>query len=112
MATNQDVTFNLGEDWLLAVTVRDNAGSVIQDALNAAKFSVGKLGAAPLLSLTLGSGVEALGTPGVYQVIVPPASQDAFSSGVYQYEFWATLNDGTITLQNKGRLVLLGTLDP
>lgn len=107
MTTRADLTFDLGEDWVISITCNMADGVTVLDLTGAAIALVVGTFAAPVLTST---GSISAPTAGRALFRVSPAQQSSapIAAGVYQYTIRATLSDGTLSDQAYGVLKIRG----
>lgn len=107
MAINNDLGFDLGEDWVVALTCHQADGVTLLDLTGATvTWAIsGILGFSPTIAV---SGAPA---SGVVNLRATPAQQTAAGilAGSYTYTMRAVLADGTKTDQSAGLLTIRQT---
>ena len=104
MSLWQAGTFYIGETWVISGYVRDANGAIVD-----------LTGATIQLRITLGNAVifDLVGTilppptTGTYLFEITPDQQANLELTTYKYEVRATLNDGTISVQNVGEITVI-----
>ena len=110
MATQQSLTFYLGEDWIIELACRDADGSALANLADV-QLVLSTLQGDKLLEQTVANGARAnqpIAGAGLFRV--QPSSQAPFSPGRYDYQARAILTDGTITTQAAGIVTLVAGL--
>ena len=107
MTTRADLSFDLGEDWIVNITCNLADGLTILDLTSASIEMIVGTFSTPLITAV---GTISAPTTGKAIFHITPAQQTsaAISAGPYQYTIRATLSDGTLSDQAYGVLKIRG----
>lgn len=94
-ATEENLTFALGETWIIGFTARDAAGQRIAPSdLTGLEFQLDRRRGGRVATLTLGDGIEEDGaSPPNFEIKVTRARQEGWAAAVYRYRVVATLDN-------------------
>lgn len=114
MAAHEDLAFDLGEDWQIALTCHDDpAGLVPMDLTGATvAFMMTRPGLTPIEADNGALGGVTLGDPpanGLAVIVISPGKQAGVAAGFYTYTVRVTKADGTISDQAYGEITVRGT---
>lgn len=111
MTTQQDLSFFRGETWTVDCEVNGPEDADLDLSGAALEFRISSQ-TATLLTLTDADGIEITdAATGTCQVNVGPGDQAAIApGGIYFYEFRVTDADGGVSVQARGRFIVLKSL--
>jgi hypothetical protein len=110
MATRTDISYRLGEHWIIEVACKDVDGNALDLTGGDFKFRISDDGTV-LVDANVGAGVEVPDPlSGIAVVTVAPADQTAIKPGTYLCEGRAVLSDATVSDQVYGSFQVLASL--
>jgi hypothetical protein len=106
MSTRIDGTFHAGETWLIRGTACDENGEALDLTGATVQLRVTSSSAIVLDLASPLTGSITHATAGQYRFVITPAQQAALTLTSYDYEVRIELIDGTVSVQNSGRIII------
>ena len=106
MSTRIDGTFHAGETWLIRGTACDENGNALDLTGATVQLRVTNSSAVVLDLATPLNGSITDAVSGQYRFVITPAQQTGMPLTSYDFEVRVELPDGTVTVQNTGRIII------
>ena len=105
MSTSKDGDFYKGETWTISGTCKDALNKPMDLTSGNVQLHLSLNGVIVKTLTSPGEGtIKSPATLGAYSFVISPAQQTSFNltDDAYAYAIWATLADGTVSVQNTG----------